>query len=1247
MMVPQQQRRRRRRAVLARTAERRLVVARGAGGFGFTIAGQRPCVVSAVAAGGPAERAGLRAGDALLTVDGANVARAPHASVARLVAAAPGAISLSVAPRESPPTDTEDTEPDERARTRRRHPPPRRRPQMMHHPGCHAAPSTSGVNEILQNLSRAQLTPNHVARLECRAVVGYLGTIETPQAASNAAPGNVRTAVRKLRQERRPAAPVLLSVLPNALFLRRPTGQVLAQYQRERIVYAGCGSEADRRYFGLVTSAETTEAEASHSCHVFAVDPRMAEHEAHVTRAREFQIACTRDPVAERCLEFPPSAEYVVGVIKGMYSLPADESGSPSLQQISKLAVKGDSPSVGNFSRCNRAAFRVPRDRRPCRRDDARMDGQDFVANSPQPSNHSEVTTTSSNSDSGIGFHNDCRNIADRILVVDFAQRPVAEGFIRPRRPIGMVGCGFDADGSFLSNATPVVDGFGGQGRHLNLDDVLLHATEPAVRREDGYNYNGAHGRAGAVYDRVCSESEGHYEFIPAQLDIDRVAETFNSVEIYEERPRVTQWRSVESVTETAGTEATETEGAGSKASADSVSMYSSRSHEEARPRRRHLQASLDDMLVLGLRDPPASNRDDDNFVHPSSIKCKVRKSMKPLNLLSKTKNILSGRDRSRDSRDRSRDSRDRSCDSRDKSRDSRDKSRDSRDKSRDSRDKSRDSRDKSRDKSRDARDARRRALSASASEVCSGNAASDDGLAAAASEPDLRDTQSEQSSPFRRWTTGSGAGSSYRHHDHRNMYNKQMSEGSAPVGGTGGGGVARWSLGLEQLLADPAGAAAFAHFLAKEFAAENIRFWWSCEQYSSTEDPEKRAEIAQEIWHRHLADKASEPVNVDAAARRAAQLRLDQQPAPLDLFQQAQKQIFNVMKFDSYPRFLRSGVHAECARADLCGRPSPYAPADPEPAKQSPLKKSASNASERRRSGGASLLPWKLRAPSRDRQPPASPPPPLADVVKSSQSAGCSLCRVVLPDGATSVVGVEPGVPVRRLVERLLQRRNLAAAAYDVLLKDAGQGESATIDLSSPSTIIGGREVVVERRAVVRVELAGRVVAVRCRPARRLRHVLRPVLARYAPAHALVTQRLVLRDGCHVHPDTLMQELDGARLQIVEVSESTTCTTERDDDADSLSDLALRLQDDAKALPPALGAPAGGAGGPAGGRVRAALRSGPPLHHHPPDFLENLRETQRQRLQKEPSPPPAGPAAPRAPPPLPPKPSQRAPTVV
>ncbi|CAG5056838.1 unnamed protein product [Parnassius apollo] len=666
-MVPQQQRRRRRRAALARNAERRVVVVRGAGGFGFTIAGQRPCIVSAVAAGGPAERAGLRAGDALLAVDGTSVARAPHASVARMVAAAPGPISLSVALRESPPTDTEDTEPEERARTRRRYPPPRRRPQqaMVHHPGCHAAPSAFGVSEILQNLSRAQLTPSHAARLECRAVVGYLGTIETPQANAAAAPNNVRNAVKKLRQERRTSTPVLLSVLPNALLLRRPTGQVLAQYPRERIVYAGCGSEADRRFFGLVTAAESSgvEAEASHSCHVFAVDSRMAEHEAHVTRARDFQIACTRDPVAERCLEFPPSAEYVVGVIRGMYSLPPDDCVSPNLQPISKLAVKGDSPALGNFSRCSRPVFRAQRDRRPCRNEDARIDVPEFIANSPQPSNHSEITTTSSNSDSGIGFHNDCRNIADRILVVEFAgQQPPPTRFRQeiPRRPMGLVGCSsFETDGSFLSNTTPVVDGFAGQGRPLNMDDVILNANElprhvSQRNDEDNYNYNNLYGNLpsgsrsfhGVVYDQVYTENEGHYELVPhtEMDDIDRVSEAFNSVEIYEEQsrhpPDYQSNESVENVTVISGN---------SKASADSVSVYSSRSHEEARPQRlKHLQASLDDMLVLRMHDQPQQDKDDGKFVHPASVKCKLRKSMKPLNILSKTRSMLSGRERTR-----------------------------------------------------------------------------------------------------------------------------------------------------------------------------------------------------------------------------------------------------------------------------------------------------------------------------------------------------------------------------------------------------------------------------------------------------------------------------------------------------------------------------------------------------------------------------------------------------------------------
>ncbi|KAH8349001.1 hypothetical protein KR067_012767, partial [Drosophila pandora] len=59
---------------------------------------------------------------------------------------------------------------------------------------------------------------------------------------------------------------------------------------------------------------------------------------------------------------------------------------------------------------------------------------------------HSEISTTTSNSDSGIGFNNDCTNISDRILVVDFLGAGAGAGHAgppahpAPARPLGIVG---------------------------------------------------------------------------------------------------------------------------------------------------------------------------------------------------------------------------------------------------------------------------------------------------------------------------------------------------------------------------------------------------------------------------------------------------------------------------------------------------------------------------------------------------------------------------------------------------------------------------------------------------------------------------------------------------------------------------------------------------------------------------------------------------------------------------------------
>lgn len=85
-------------------------------------------------------------------------------------------------------------------------------------------------------------------------------------------------------------------------------------------------------------------------------------------------------------------------------------------------------------------------------------------------------------------------------------------------------------------------------------------------------------------------------------------------------------------------------------------------------------------------------------------------------------------------------------------------------------------------------------------------------------------------------------------------------------------------------------------------------------------------------------------------------------------MFDQAQKQIFNLMKFDSYPRFLKSDIYKQCLSGNFQKPPT-----DPKlllhascttPTK---LKKSVSNAEDRRRK---SLLPWhrKNRSKSKDR---------------------------------------------------------------------------------------------------------------------------------------------------------------------------------------------------------------------------------------------------------------------------------------
>lgn len=297
------------------------------------------------------------------------------------------------------------------------------------------------------------------------------------------------------------------------------------------------------------------------------------------------------------------------------------------------------------------------------------------------------------------------------------------------------------------------------------------------------------------------------------------------------------------------------------------------------------------------------------------------------------------------------------------------------------------------------------------------------------------------------------------------------------------------WGQSFELLLNDPAGLHTFAEFLKKEFSGENIYFWTACERFRQIHDTSERTKEALAIFDKHLANGSLEPVNVDSQARLKAQERLT--AAEKDLFIQAQKQIFNLMKFDSYQRFIRSDLYKACVDAENRNLPLPY-PAEhldptlrinvqqPQTNTMTKLKKSLSNAEDRRRK---SLLPWhrKARCKSKDRDEAKEAmknSTSSSNTLKhnSNHSAGdihssrsslssfdatiskissfdddtrSSLCRVILSNGATTIVQTKTNETIKELVERLLDKRGICYQAYEAFLSGTNKVKKKMLKLN------------------------------------------------------------------------------------------------------------------------------------------------------------------------------------------------------
>ncbi|XP_059106688.1 regulator of G-protein signaling 10 isoform X1 [Peromyscus eremicus] len=125
---------------------------------------------------------------------------------------------------------------------------------------------------------------------------------------------------------------------------------------------------------------------------------------------------------------------------------------------------------------------------------------------------------------------------------------------------------------------------------------------------------------------------------------------------------------------------------------------------------------------------------------------------------------------------------------------------------------------------------------------------------------------------------------------------------------------TARWATSLENLLEDPEGVTRFREFLKKEFSEENVLFWLACEDFKKVEDKKQMQVKAREIYMTFLSNKATSQVNVEGQSRLTEQIL--EEPHPL-MFQKLQEQIFNLMKYDSYSRFLKSDLFLRHGRTE------------------------------------------------------------------------------------------------------------------------------------------------------------------------------------------------------------------------------------------------------------------------------------------------------------------------------------------
>ncbi|KAK9955638.1 hypothetical protein ABG768_015500 [Culter alburnus] len=351
----------------------------------------------------------------------------------------------------------------------------------------------------------------------------------------------------------------------------------------------------------------------------------------------------------------------------------------------------------------------------------------------------------------------------------------------------------------------------------------------------------------------------------------------------------------------------------------------------------------------------------------------------------------------------------------------------------------------------------------------------------------------------------------------------------TVPSEGTRGvGQVASWAVSFERLLEDPMGVRYFTAFLKSEVSAENILFWLACEKFRKI-PPYQTEQLKREalsIYNNFLSSNATSPINIDDRVRVEEK---DVQNPHADIFQKAQQQIFKLMKFDSYTRFVRSQLYQSCMLANVEGRPLPGLDARGKPltstkatnaSSTSPreqvkfdktkerlkVKPDADDVVERRKVNLQGIIGKDKRKEKRGSwgESPISFKTGLVKsseveklVARSADGGVDKYCCVFLPDGTASLTPARPGVTVRKMLTGVCEKRGLPLS--DIIIYLQGK-DKQPLSLDQDSSMLKDQQVFLELRVTfaVKVAFAGKTVAIVVKSNKTLQDALANILQKY-----------------------------------------------------------------------------------------------------------------------------------------------------